>query len=512
MAIFCCVSAHVFAPFFHQPPSHNTYMTLSYLLTPAIGREKIEWSIFQRSTYAMARPLFICLLLLTAAPSLVAHMQGAPSLAAGAELTADDMRNAAALVGNLPAAFQLFKTVFGSEYNAEGEEETRFRNFAANIANAVAAFARNPTATYGATPFSDMSEAEFADSVLSKQTSNSSAPQETETPFAELPPAYVHRRAPLTNGMDARTARRDAFKALADDLPAKFDWRPHNILQKVKYQGACGSCWAFVVVGSIESQWALAGHGLPNLSEQQLISCDYTNSACNGGKMENAFRWILQQNKGYVASASYYPQTSFAKERPAACNNVGAGAAAKITNFITVPRSEDQLAQYTVNVGPVVIYIEASNWQHYTGGIISNCRNYAITHAVLVVGYDKEHDPPYWIVKNSWSSQWGEGGYARVRMGTNECLLVSNNPTIAVVPDSTFDKESLPTGDPARFVELEEGPDEEHINAPNQSTTELNFPDDDAQGSGAGPKAAAGVSAAASVVALGYALLSGILF
>ena len=445
----------------------------------------------------MARPLFICFLLLTAAPSLVARMQGAPCLAAGAELTADDMRNAAALVGNLPAAFQLFKTVFGREYNADGEEETRFRNFATNIANAVAAFAQNPTATYGATPFSDMSEEEFANSVLNKDVPAyvpsdpnawvaTNAPageahrprvrkmdahgvpikdgivvdaktgkqtlERVETPFAELPPAYVHRRAPLTNGMDARTARRDAFKALADDLPAKFDWRPHNILQKVKYQGACGSCWAFVVTGSIESQWALAGHGLPNLSEQQLISCDNTNYACDGGVMQYAFQWILRENDGYVASVNYYPQTSFEKERPAACNNVGAGAAAKITNFIDIPKTEEEIRKYTVNVGPVVVAIEANNWQHYTGGIMSGCRNWYITHAVLVVGYDTTHDPPYWILKNSWSTQWGENGYARLRMGANECLI-TNNPSIAVVPDKSFDVSSLPTGDPARYTE-----------------------------------------------------------
>lgn len=35
-------------------------------------------------------------------------------------------------------------------------------------------------------------------------------------------------------------------------------------------------------------------------------------------------------------------------------------------------------------------------------------------HAVVLVGYNNEHDPPYWIAKNSYGPDWGDGGVFKV--------------------------------------------------------------------------------------------------
>jgi cathepsin C len=46
---------------------------------------------------------------------------------------------------------------------------------------------------------------------------------------------------------------------------------------------------------------------------------------------------------------------------------------------------------------------------------------------VLLIGYgaDKSTGEKYWIVKNSWSTSWGEQGYFRIRRGTDECAIES---------------------------------------------------------------------------------------
>jgi hypothetical protein len=45
------------------------------------------------------------------------------------------------------------------------------------------------------------------------------------------------------------------------------------------------------------------------------------------------------------------------------------------------------------------------------------------TFLILGYGTDNSTTPPtdYWIAKNSWSENWGENGYFRLKMGLNLC-------------------------------------------------------------------------------------------
>ena len=78
----------------------------------------------------------------------------------------------------------------------------------------------------------------------------------------------------------------------------------------------------------------------------------------------------------------------------------------------------------------------SSTFQLYRGGIMSStgCGT-ALNHAVNLVGYGTENGTPYWIVRNSWGTNWGEKGYFRVlRSSTNGAgicgiLKMSSLPT-----------------------------------------------------------------------------------
>lgn len=81
------------------------------------------------------------------------------------------------------------------------------------------------------------------------------------------------------------------------------------------------------------------------------------------------------------------------------------------------------------NVGPITVAIYASpNFQSYASGILDDplCNSKSrINHAVVIVGYGRENGQDYWIIKNSWGTDWGENGYARMLKGVNMCKIES---------------------------------------------------------------------------------------
>ncbi|MCL4131439.1 UNVERIFIED_CONTAM: hypothetical protein GTU68_054207 [Idotea baltica] len=54
----------------------------------------------------------------------------------------------------------------------------------------------------------------------------------------------------------------------------------------------------------------------------------------------------------------------------------------------------------------------------------------------MVVGYgvEPETKEKFWIVKNSWSSDWGEKGYFRIRRGTDEIAIESMALEVVPIP------------------------------------------------------------------------------
>jgi C1A family cysteine protease len=279
------------------------------------------------------------------------------------------------------------------------EEVTRFGHFLENLQLAdkrnEEERTMNGTATHGVTRFSDMSQKEFEEKFLASKVEPSGAP------IASV------QKAPLGSSTK--------------------DWTG-VLTTPVKNQAQCGSCWAFSATEQIESDTMRLLDTTYILSPQQLVSCTpFPSMGCNGGWTENAYKYVT--SAGGIEQESDYPYKS-------QTGNTGKCTSDSSKYVVTVDKyygvsGESSMADYVLSTGPLSVCLDASRWNTYTGGIMSNCGN-QVDHCVQAVGVDTSSKNGYWKVRNSWGSSWGESGYIRLAYGDNTCDI-TNDPTYTKV-------------------------------------------------------------------------------
>lgn len=199
-------------------------------------------------------------------------------------------------------------------------------------------------------------------------------------------------------------------------LPTSVDWEAKGAVTPIKNQEQCGSCWAFSTTGSVEGAWFIAKGELVSLSEQQLVDCSGPegNQGCNGGLMDDAFQYIID-NKGITTEAAY-PYTA----TDGTCASKGKPVAATLSGYKDVAANSETALLTAIVQQPVSVAVEAdqSVFQFYSGGVMNSACGTQLDHGVLAVGYGT--DPSggdYYKVKNSWGDSWGEKGYIRLGRG-----------------------------------------------------------------------------------------------
>ncbi|XP_072887651.1 cathepsin F-like [Hemitrygon akajei] len=156
---------------------------------------------------------------------------------------------------------------------------------------------------------------------------------------------------------------------------------------------------------------------LISLSEQELLDCGNKSNTCNGGYIDLAFQDV--QKFGLMKAADY-PYEG----KASTCRKDQKKAVVKIQNCIWLPEDETAMAQYVAFNGTISVLVALLPMKSYKNGIMTSCpRADEAWHAMLVVGYGIEGSTPYWILKNSWGTDWGEKGYVRISRGNNVCEI-----------------------------------------------------------------------------------------
>ncbi|XP_023327352.1 digestive cysteine proteinase 1 [Eurytemora carolleeae] len=219
------------------------------------------------------------------------------------------------------------------------------------------------------------------------------------------------------------------------DAPDTLDWRLYGAVTPVKDQSVCGSCWSFGTVGTLEGTLFLHTGQLVRLSQQALVDCSwgFGNNGCDGGEDFRAYQWMLKHG-GIPTEDSYGPYLG----QDGYCNLNQSSVGLKIKGFVNVTSGDvDALKVAIASKGPISVAIDASHksLSFYSSGVYfeKDCRSdmEGLDHAVLAVGYGTIAGQDYWLIKNSWSTYWGNDGYVLMARRGNNCG-VATTPTYVI--------------------------------------------------------------------------------
>ena len=132
----------------------------------------------------------------------------------------------------------------------------------------------------------------------------------------------------------------------------------------------------------------------------------YGNKGCEGGLMDNAFKYVVAE--GGLCTEEDYPYTA---KNGLMCEASKCDSATNdpIKSYSDVSADSEESLMAAVAEGPVSIAIEADQktFQFYKTGVLSDSCGVKLDHGVLVVGYGEMDGQKFWKVKNSWGETWG---------------------------------------------------------------------------------------------------------
>jgi C1A family cysteine protease len=323
--------------------------------------------------------------------------------------------------------YQLYNNDFKRSTTTAAEEKTRFQAFNDTLNNLLKTFSgKSQTYTVGLNNYSDWTPEEL------KNLGGARVPQGAIS---------------ITNAKSSQrllTVDGNVLEGKSTVLPASFDYTQRVItgtntpvVTPIKNQGICGSCWAFAFVSLLENQYAFQLKSSANLSEQQMVDCSKSDAGCNGGYITNTFKY-LQSNSWQVNGETFYPYVTKASSCAFKASGGGGVKFGSLVYKMVGPNNATAMQEALINYGPLwgTLFVGDST-AHYS--ILASIYGYksgiwtppitcpssisTINHAVVIVGYgvDSATGIPFWKVRNSWGTYWGEQGYFRIRRGVNMC-------------------------------------------------------------------------------------------
>lgn len=232
--------------------------------------------------------------------------------------------------------------------------------------------------------------------------------------------------------------KRKIKKIFDKETQQKIDNLPKNFIytdkwpecgSNVKSQGYCASCWAFAASEVLQDRYCIKkGFRVPNFSVQEMISCDHKNFNCQGGDLEQA--WKFLQEKGTVTE-SCVPYLNKNDIKVKICTQNCLDGKRKLyilSKEYKKFNNSDEIKLEIFTNGPIMTGFEVYlDFLVYKSGVYTKTENSEFLggHAVKIIGWGEENGVKFWIAKNTWGSSWGENGFFRFKI--NHCCQFEEN-------------------------------------------------------------------------------------
>lgn len=248
-----------------------------------------------------------------------------------------------------------------------------------------------------------------------------------------------------------------------DELPVTVDWRQSGYVTPIKNQAQCGSCWAYASTEALEYYVGVQAGRRLTLSTQQMTQCPRNpfhcggTGGCGGATGSIAFDYVIGSKgmtdsdfMGYEWGTNVSCVIDDPSQEKFTCQEAETGFNLQgnpstrmygtLSNYTILPENDYVTMMNAIaKVGPVVVNVDAGSYadpttgdttdtfRAYSGGVYTGCsvkynsNQTDLNHLMVVEGYgtDPEYGD-YWLVRNSWRSNWGEGGYIRIQRSADD--------------------------------------------------------------------------------------------
>lgn len=209
-----------------------------------------------------------------------------------------------------------------------------------------------------------------------------------------------------------------------NDFPVVYDIRDSAWLTPVKTQSA-GACWAYSVMGALESRLLMLGYSTYDLSDNNLKICHkYVPERSANGNHWMASAYFARRAGPYLENEDPYPGGT---SGPANCPDTLDALFYVHQARYPPPQNINAIKQTALDNGAVwsliyyhITYLNETDHTYFYGGANN------VNHAGCVVGWNDTiitaGGTGAWIVRNTYGSAWADNGYYYVSYNDSQFM------------------------------------------------------------------------------------------